>query len=241
MELLMLIAVLPPLYLVWRVYQKDRLEREPVSLIVKLLGAGGLVTFAALLLETLLSFLPDGLPYWPAKIVENFIVVALVEELCKFSVGRALTWKNREFNFTFDGVVYMTTASLGFALVENVEYAFTYGFRTAVVRAFTAIVMHAVFGIFMGCYYGLARLQASRGMKKRSVFTQMRGIAAAVFAHGAYDLCASQSSLAFSAAYILIIVAMGAVALKRVSEMQKNDTYIPYEGYNPGDRGSGMY
>ena len=63
-----------------------------------------------------------------------FVVVAISEEGFKYVLLKKRTWKSREFNCEFDGVVYAVFVSLGFALWENIFYVLSYGFATAVAR-----------------------------------------------------------------------------------------------------------
>ena len=227
-NILLMAAAIPPLYLVYKIYKMDSVEREPVGLLVRLLIGGGLITFVAAFLESVFSFLYSfpGLSYWTAEIIENFFVIAIAEELCKFAVLRFLTWKSPEFNFTFDGIVYAVVVSLGSALVENIMYVTMFGMQVALVRAFTAIVAHAVFGAMMGSYYGQARREANAGREGTARSLQRQGILMAVFLHGAYDLTASQDSEAFTVAFLILVVGMYIVTYRMVKKAQENDTAI---------------
>ena len=55
------------------------------------------------------------------------------------------------FDEPMDGLIYGVAASLGFAAYENISYVLYYekgpSFDIAIVRAFTAIPMHALLGI----------------------------------------------------------------------------------------------
>ena len=243
-DVLLLAAALPPLFLIYRIYQMDAVEHEPIGLIIKLLIAGGAVTVIASLLESALTVLYSG-PYLSqlaSDLIHYFIVVAIVEELCKYGAARLMTWKDPAFDYTFDGVVYCVTASLGFALVENIMYAGIYGMRTAVIRAFTAIVLHAVCGVFMGCYYGAAKQYSAYGNKSSATKMTARSILVPVVIHGIYDFCASQDSTLFSAIFLVFLVFLYYAAYKRVSALEKNDTPLPgadgdQRGYGPDGRG----
>ena len=66
----------------------------------------------------------------------------------------------KDFNEPMDGIVYGVCASLGFATLENFYYVYiisdTFGtsaMTLALVRAFSAVPAHAVFGIFMGYFF----------------------------------------------------------------------------------------
>ena len=75
-------------------------------------------------------------------ILMAFLIVAVVEEGTKFLFLKRRTWRDPNFNFRFDGVVYAVFVSLGFAAFENIEYIFHYGLSVAVPRALLAIPGH---------------------------------------------------------------------------------------------------
>ena len=228
MSILLLAAVLPPLYLVFQIYKMDSVEKEPPGLLLKLLVGGGVMVFPAAMIENVFSFLHSSpaLSWWAAAFIENFIVVALTEELCKFLALKFLTWKNPDFNYTFDGIVYAVVVSLGFALVENVMYTALFGMQVALIRAFTAIVAHAVFGVMMGSCYGKSRSEAVQGNNASASSLQARGVIMAVILHGAYDFTASQDTGLFTLGFFLIVVAMYVVTYRRVGKARANDAPV---------------
>ncbi|MDD6255294.1 MAG: PrsW family intramembrane metalloprotease [Eubacteriales bacterium] len=237
-DILLLVAVSPPLFLIFQIYKMDSVEREPVSLLIKLLIGGGLITFAASLLENAFQFLYAGnMPHYMSQFIQYFIVVAISEECCKYLVMRLLTWRSPEFNYTFDGVVYAVTVSLGFALVENVMYAQLFGMRTALLRAFTAIVLHAVCGVFMGCYYGSARQSSANRNGNAESMMNARSILIPVLIHGFYDFTASQSSTVFTVIFFIFLIFLYYTAYKRVNALERSDTPIQESGsYRYGDQ-----
>lgn len=65
---------------------------------------------------------------------QPFLVAGLCEELCKFLLLRLGSWKNRNFDYRFDGIVYGVAVAVGFALLENVMYVAQGGLETALMR-----------------------------------------------------------------------------------------------------------
>ena len=66
----------------------------------------------------------------------------------------------KDFNEPIDGIVYGVCASLGFATLENIYYVYlladyfeTSSMSLALLRAFSAVPAHAVFGLFMGYFF----------------------------------------------------------------------------------------
>lgn len=157
---LMFIALLPAVVLVVYIYRKDRTDKEPPALLAKLLGYGALSCLPAIVVELILSAVIERLNVrnvYLGYFLEAFVVAGLTEETCKFLFLRT-TWRSPAFDYQFDAIVYAVMVALGFAAFENVKYVYSYGFATGLVRAVTAVPGHAIFGVFMGYFYGYAKL-----------------------------------------------------------------------------------
>ena len=168
-------ALIPALILCVYVYKKDRVEKEPIGLLLLLLGVGALMCFPAARAEGVLGDLLnmlflnfaeeiDGVIYLGDfafrvyNFIDYFFDVALVEEGLKFIALLLVTRNNKNFNSMFDGMIYAIFVSIGFAGLENVLYVLKYGFATAVSRAFTAVPGHMFFAVMMGYYYSFWKL-----------------------------------------------------------------------------------
>ena len=81
--LLVLAAVLPAVYLLVQVYRSDRIEKEPVALILSLIGFGILAVFCSMVTESLGSRFADESTLW-GRLLLYYIVVALSEEGFKY-------------------------------------------------------------------------------------------------------------------------------------------------------------
>jgi RsiW-degrading membrane proteinase PrsW (M82 family) len=112
---------------------------------------------------------------------EAFILAAIPEELLKLLVVRGYSARRQSFDEPMDGIVYGATAALGFAALENALYVMDGGWMTALVRAVTAVPMHAAAGAILG--YGVARGRFSSS-GRAAVLTAW---GAAVLVHGLYD------------------------------------------------------
>ena len=111
----LILAVLPAVILLAYIYNKDRVEKEPPGLLFRLFLLGALSTVPAIFFELCgqsifgAFFNEKSLIY---IICENFLVVALAEEGCKYFFLKRTTWKAPAFNYTFDAVVYAVVISL---------------------------------------------------------------------------------------------------------------------------------
>ena len=159
-------AVVPAVFLMIKTYRSDKLEKESKSMLWSLTKAGVFSSLIALVEERVLCFVLDrtvSKESFIYNIILYFGIVAFAEESSKYLMLKRRSWRAREFNCRYDGVVYAVFVSLGFALWENISYVMAYGAGTAVVRAVTAIPGHACFGVFMGVFYGTAKKLEHRG------------------------------------------------------------------------------
>lgn len=222
-------AVFPALFLLVQVWRLDRLERESPRLLLNLVLQGVLATFLAYLTERFGTLFLEA-RFQKESMIFNlllfFVVVGLSEEGFKYLLMRRRTWRSPEFNCQFDGVVYATFVSLGFALFENIEYVVAYGFSTAVVRAVTAIPGHACFGVFMGAFYGAAKRLERYGKPAASKACRILAVLIPTLLHGAYDYIASVMQSGMSLYFWLFVAALFLCAYLLVRQLARTDRYI---------------
>ena len=233
---LMAAAVIPAVILLIKVYKSDKREKEPAGMLISLVVLGILSTFIALILENIGQsildrfFIKDSVIY---NVLLYYVVVAMSEEGAKYLLLKKRTWKSQEFNFLFDGVVYAVFVSLGFALWENIAYVGQYGFATALIRAVTAVPGHAVFGVFMGCYYSYAKRAYNQGKPLQCKVNRKKAFLVPALIHGTYDFLATLESDFSSLIFLAFVIVMFAAAYKRVHTLSKNDRAIQYRTIDP--------
>ncbi len=231
--LLIAAAVVPAAVLMIYIYRKDQLEREPTGLLVSLLLFGALATVLAVVTESLGSialayFLPGGEENPAYNVWMFFIVVGLSEEGFKYLLLRWRTWRLPDFNCRFDGVVYATFVSLGFALCENIGYVLMYGMSAALMRAVTAIPGHASFGVFMGVCYSMARSCENCGERDKSVIWSVLALLLPTLIHGYYDYIAIGATENQTATFLVFVAIVFLAAFLLVRRLSKTDRYIRY-------------
>ena len=222
-------AIIPAVVLLIKVYQADRLEKEPVSLILSLVFFGVLSTAIAMVLEqvctaVLGSYLPEGSVAYNA--VLYFGIVAFSEEGAKYLLLKKRTWRDINFNCQFDGVVYAVFVALGFALWENISYVLMYGLSTALVRAVTAVPGHACFGVFMGVWYGLAKRLHGQGRDGASKLCRVLALLLPALLHGCYDFIASIESVHYGWLFAAFVAILFVLAFILVRRQARHDRYI---------------
>lgn len=221
-----LAAILPAVFLMRYIYYADTIEKEPPELLKSLVLKGVQAALASMVLEyvgvnVLSLFLePDSPAY---IIVLAFLVVAVIEEGTKFFFLKRRTWYDPNFNYRFDGVVYAVFVSLGFAAFENIQYVFGYGLSVAVPRAILAIPGHMGFAVFMGLFYGRAKLCEDSGDQKGKTANLWAGYLTAVFLHGFYDACSMIGNVLATVLFVVFVGVMYILVTRLVRRESEND------------------
>src|SRR5690606_27848655 len=81
---------------------------------------------------------------------------SIMEEFFKWFILFIAIYKHADFDEPYDGIVYGTSISLGFATVENILFLTANGIEFAIGRALLPVSSHAIFGVLMGYYLGKA-------------------------------------------------------------------------------------
>ncbi len=230
-----LAALIPAAVLLFYVYRHDKIEKEPPKLLLLLLLGGVLAIPPAILLETVLGRALNWLIFFTLplhaghgtlilhQILDAFLVVACVEEGCKLLFLKLFSWKNPNFNYVFDAVVYAVFVSLGFAALENVMYVFQYGMATAIARAVTAVPGHLSFSVFMGIFYGRAKLCEVYGDRTGKRKNLALAFAVPVFFHGFYDACAMIGGGVAMLVFLVFVIFMYIIVFRLLRAASKYD------------------
>ncbi len=221
-----LAAVLPAVFLMRYIYRQDSIEKEPPLLLASLILMGVAAALVSILLESVgesvLPLLVDrNSPRY--AIFLSFLVVAAVEEGAKFYFLKRRTWRDPNFNYRFDGVVFSAFVSLGFAAFENLRYVFGYGLLVSVPRAFLAVPGHLGFSVFMGAFYGRAKLCEDYGNRAGKIANLFAAYLVAVVLHGFYDTCAMVGSVLSTVLFVAFILVMYVVVIRLIKHEAASD------------------
>ena len=204
MTLTLLITVGVPLFIVFAIIYSDKF-REPTDLVIKTFFAGVIICFPAAELNHLL------IPSY-----EYSYRAGLTEEMLKFLVLYFYIRPKSAFNEPMDAIVYGVLVSLGFATFENITYVYQGNFEVdsfslAIMRAVSAIPLHATCGIIMGYFFGLYAFTHSKQFLIKSI----------IFPIGIHAIYNFLTSYDFFFLYFLVAVMIYARGLHtELSELQ---------------------
>ncbi len=152
---------------------------------------GGIATFLVLPVQLFLNRRLPGLGIYGNDFF-SFFVLGGIEELFKFAV--VFIFLRRQQNFTAEPIhvmIYMITAALGFAAVENVASAFRVGgvyglssavFETVTLRFIGATLLHTLSSGLLGYYWAEALVR-----KRYFWFSIAGGLAASTLLHAVFN------------------------------------------------------
>jgi RsiW-degrading membrane proteinase PrsW (M82 family) len=202
------LAVIPSIILLIFVISKNKGKRDPVKLLVLLALGGALSTIPSIIAETvgemIVGILVPSYNVYFYAFVDYFLVVAVAEEAFKLIFLSIFSWKNRNFDHSYDGIIYGVCTALGFATLENILYVSEYGVGTAVLRAFSAVPLHCTCGVLMGYFYAKARECANNDDSSQCFTNMVFAYLAPVGLHGLYDFVVSVDAIALVGGFIVI-------------------------------------
>lgn len=220
---LMFLALLPAILIIIYVYKKDKVEKEPWKLIIRLMIFGAISCIPASFME---SFIDSSMPAYPQGSLQYalsmaFVSAALCEEICKYFFLRIGTWNNPEFGYRFDGIVYGVAVAVGFAALENVLYVATGGIETALMRGVLAVPLHAFCGVYMGIFYGAAKAAQIKG--KSTIGLKFLALFVPMMIHGIYDTMAFLGNTTASIALLVFVGIMYVVSIHFIRQFSRDD------------------
>jgi protease PrsW len=213
---LIVLALTPVFVIALYVYLRDKYEKEPLSQLLKALGAGILIVIPVVWIEQVFVHIRPPLTIHGQAFYDAFLVAGLTEELFKFLALYFLIWTNRNFNEKFDGIVYAVFISLGFAAIENVMYVAQLGAQTGYIRAVVSVPAHALFGIVMGYYFGLARFS------KSNTTLILRALFYPVLLHGIFDFILMSGNYFLLLGFVPYVIFLYFFGFKRMNSLSKN-------------------
>lgn len=177
---LLALAIAPGLAICLYIFLKDIYNKEPKRLLVASFLLGILSIIPPLFIES--TFKPFFTNSFTDTAFYAYGVVAFSEELSKYLVLRYYCFTRKKFDEPLDGIVYSLMVSMGFATLENINYAYLFGYGTAFIRMFLSVPAHASFAVVMGYFVGKAKFDSVNSFR-----LMLTGLFWAVFFHGTFD------------------------------------------------------
>jgi len=198
--------------IIWLLFflRKDKLP-ESKRMILKIFFYGMLATVPAALIE--LGFFEKvgdlNLPPLIFVLLYSFLGISFTEEILKYLVVKKMVLSHHEFDEPVDTIVYMITAALGFAALENLlillpmsaNFQFFEAAFVSIFRFVGATFLHALCSGLLGYYIAFSFLKTENKTK-----LAIKGMFWATLLHGLYDLSIIEVEGGFKFAVPIIIL-----------------------------------
>jgi RsiW-degrading membrane proteinase PrsW (M82 family) len=119
--------------------------------------------------------------------VEELLIVGPVEEFSKFIIFIVLTGMMKSIKEPRDGILQAASVAMGFALVENIIYAFRYGYTVLIVRSFLTILGHMSYAVIWGFTWGATAYTSAGTNKTTDRYIIIPSLILAALFHGTYN------------------------------------------------------
>lgn len=229
--ILLIISALPVILIGYFIYNKDR-EKEPLSIIIKTICGGVASCFIVMYITDILSlFIPmlkanTSSQTYMELIIHALVGVALIEELSKLLMLYNISYNDKNFDETYDMIIYSVFVSLGFALIENILYVFRKGITIGLIRALISIPAHTCNGIFMGYYLMQSKIFLIKNDNIKRQKNIIFSLLVPTILHGIYDYClfiGNEYSIIF---FFIFIIVLFIVSIKKVITQANNSKKI---------------
>ncbi|ARK30280.1 glutamic-type intramembrane protease PrsW [Halalkalibacter krulwichiae] len=207
-------AMAPGMALLSYFYLKNGYSSTTKSLVLRTFIIGILLVFPVMVLQY--AFTVEGFFIHP--FTKAFILYGFIEEFFKWFLLWAFAYQHATFSRRYDGIVFGVSLSLGFATVENVFYLVANGLEAAIGRALLPVSSHALYGVIMGYYFGLAKVEKI-GRRKNMVVALLLP----VVLHGTYDFILLSFDIYFLIGLIPFMLVLWWVALNKVKRANELD------------------
>ncbi len=254
---LSLIAVLPALALCAFVFFKDRIEKEPFGLLALLFGAGAASYVPSTLLEKgILDVLSKSFADSMRASAEGFVQFtdakseftylalcaflgfSLVRICIQWAILFLLTYRNKNFNHLFDGIVYSVFVSLGFTVAENVHFLMQNDVEFLLPKLITSVPCQLFIGVMMGYFYTMGhmrfaaneieeKLLKSNTVQKDNIKTsapwQISGIVIPFLVSGIFSLAGKASGDLLTTVYYALVFLIFGISFFAINQIASKD------------------
>jgi RsiW-degrading membrane proteinase PrsW (M82 family) len=185
-------GLLPALLWLWFWLKEDK-NPEPRRVLILTFVAGMTMAIVALFLEQIAQFAIKGImgPFFQtAGIFVLLFVWAAIEEIAKYVAARKIAFRLPSFDEPVDALIYLITAALGFAALENIlfllkvfgDQGMIVGFITGNLRFLGATLLHVVTSAIVG-----ASIAFSFFHKEKIARNVLGGLILATILHTAFN------------------------------------------------------
>ncbi|WP_283594738.1 PrsW family intramembrane metalloprotease [Paraclostridium bifermentans] len=216
---LLIISLAPTIAILIWIYIKDKYDKEPIKVLIRLFFIGTLISIPAIAIEDILLKAKIGNSHLNL-IYTAFVVAAATEEILKIMILIPYTLRSRHYTEKLDGIVYSIFTTLGFATIENLIYIFHGNqlnlLQIGLARAVISIPAHVLFAINMGYYLSMYKFNLDKPKVKKVFLAKLILIPIAL--HGVFDILAMIKTTWASICFVIYLIYLWKISLDKLDE-----------------------
>ena len=240
-----LISLIPAVILTICIFWLDRLEREPLTLLLRLLLTGAVFYFGAYYLRVQIvraidrvmagqmEFNLTGVVSFDApaarflnQALNSWGAVALIDVLAIWLVLRFFVVNLPDYDCFFDGIVYGAVTALGFAVSSCMFYALRFGMDTLVLRALVTGPSIIMTGVFTGLFFSLGKEREAGDGGSGAVF-YLAALLVPAFLYGLLSFIRMVEDPGWKIPETGYMLVLTAASISVIWHYSKNDHYFP--------------
>jgi len=231
---LVAMGLIPSLAWLWFFSRKD-CHPEPKNLLAQTFLMGIIISPLAILFQFSFAQFASTITGTSQTLTQNssyfFLWAAAVEEVIKFYAVKMLILKNPEFDEPIDAMIYMITAGLGFAAMENILVMFRIfpdGTQTTLatwaLRFTGATLLHALSSGLMGYFLAMSWFFRDHGKKLIVI-----GFIMATIFHFTFNIFLSAfenrvTGLIYSTSLLMVMAFLVSILFDKIKERHTKTT-----------------
>jgi len=216
-------------------FSKKDCHPEPKNLVAQTFLMGIIISPLAILFQFSFAQLASTVTGTSQALAQNssyfFLWAAAVEEIIKFYAVRMLILKNPEFDEPVDAMIYMITAGLGFAAMENILVMFRVfpdgaqaTLATWALRFTGATLLHALSSGLMGYFLAMSWFFRDHGKKLVVI-----GFIMATIFHFTFNVFLSAfenrvTGLVYSTSLLMVMAFLVSILFDKIKERHTKTT-----------------
>lgn len=236
LTIILFLTFFPILLIAILTYYKDK-EKEPIPILLSFFLLGIVSCFVVMILSLSLS---KFIPFMKLQsqnmdfiniILYSFIGIALLEEICKWIFVYFKGYKHKEFEETYDIIIYSIFVSLGFIFFENCLYIVNANPKIlpVILRTLSSVPGHVCNAIFMGYYLSMAKqfdYQKNKKLEKQNIILS---IIIPTILHGIYDFLIMSGYKILIITFFVFIIILYIISIKKLQKVSKHNHKIKKE------------
>ncbi len=234
-------ALIPPVMMVVLIYFLDKKEHEPIQALVSAFCSGMVSVILLVCVQVIFRFvffwdIPTPESDLPAYLMYHLLIIGILSGGCKLAAFMVTIWKSPNFDYTFDGIVYAVTISMGFAVLDNIGRIYlSPSTGNLMTNALIYVPATAAFSVIMGLFISRAKLASVDNDRNGFIKNFALAFAVPSVLQGIYSALINGGSDIFQFLSFIFVAALDLVVIAVLKNEMENDSQLYFTSFTPDE------